>query len=87
MGRPTLRWCVSLGAVAGGMVWIASAQQPKRVDDNALRNAAKNGDGWLTYGRDYAETRFSPLKQIDTQRQTPRLGVVMGNRVPFRGAS
>jgi len=45
--------------------WIASGQQPKKVDTSALRNAAKNGEEWLTHGHDYAETHFSPLKQID----------------------
>lgn len=50
------------------------AQQTKRVDDRALRNAAKSGDEWLTYGRDYAETHFSPLKQIDTTN-VKRLGL------------
>src|SRR5580698_5990082 len=44
----------------------ALAQQTKRVDDSALKNATKNGDEWLTTGRDYAETHFSPLKQIDS---------------------
>src|SRR3984885_8643895 len=74
MGRLTLRRCVSFVVVAGGVVWIASAQQPKRIDDNALKNAAKNGDEWLTYGRDYAETHYSPLKQIDTT-SVKRLGL------------
>lgn len=41
------------------------AQQARSVDDKALRNAAKNGDEWLMYGRDYSETHYSPLKQID----------------------
>lgn len=54
--------------------WIAAAQQPGRVDDAALRNAAVNGEEWLTYGRDYAETRFSPLKQIDVTN-VKRLGL------------
>jgi quinohemoprotein ethanol dehydrogenase len=43
-----------------------AAQQSKWVDDAALGNAGRNGGEWLTYGRDYAETHFSPLKQIDT---------------------
>ena len=39
----------------------------KKVDDAALRNAdARTGD-WITHGRDYAETRFSPLKQINAE--------------------
>jgi quinohemoprotein ethanol dehydrogenase len=35
------------------------------VDDAALRGAGKARGEWLTYGLDYAETRYSPLKQID----------------------
>jgi quinohemoprotein ethanol dehydrogenase len=56
------------------LVLAGFAQQPKRVDTNALRNAAKNADEWLTYGRDYAETHYSPLKQIDTSNVS-RLGL------------
>jgi PQQ-dependent dehydrogenase (methanol/ethanol family) len=50
------------------------AQQPQRVDDKALKNAAKNGDEWLTNGRDYSGERYSPLKQIDTSNVS-RLGL------------
>ena len=47
---------------------VAVAQKPARpVDDNALKSAPKNPDEWLTYGRDYAETHYSPLKQIDAR--------------------
>src|SRR5271170_2421522 len=78
MKRLTLRRCVSFGAIAVfvliAAVWMASAQQPKRVDESALKNAGKNGDEWLTYGRDYAETHYSPLKQIDTAN-VKRLGL------------
>ncbi len=63
-------------------IWIfvvlaaaALAQTNKRaVDDNALKNAPKNADEWLTYGRDYAETHYSPLKQIDASN-VKRLGL------------
>jgi quinohemoprotein ethanol dehydrogenase len=44
------------------------------VDDAALMHAADSGREWLTYGRDYAETRFSPLTQIDS-RNVGRLGL------------
>ena len=44
---------------------MATAQQSQKVDDKALKNASRNGDDWLTNGRDYQETRYSPLKQID----------------------
>jgi quinohemoprotein ethanol dehydrogenase len=54
--------------------WLAVAQPPKRVDDNALKNAAKSGDEWLTYGHDYAETHYSPLAQI-TAANVSRLGL------------
>ena len=42
------------------------AQQARRVDDAALRNAGKAGEEWLTYGATQAETRYSPLTQINT---------------------
>ncbi len=44
---------------------IASAQQSQPVNDSALKSAVKHGEEWLTTGRDYQETRYSPLKQID----------------------
>ena len=44
---------------------VAASSAPA-VDDAALRAAASTPDEWLTIGRDQAETRFSPLKQIDT---------------------
>lgn len=45
-----------------------------QVDDAALRSAASSPEQWLTIGRDYAETRFSPLKQVDTSN-VGRLGL------------
>jgi PQQ-dependent dehydrogenase (methanol/ethanol family) len=65
-------WFVAAMAVLSASAVVA--QQPRPVDDKALRNAAKNGDEWLTNGRDYAETRYSPLKQIDTTNVS-RLGL------------
>jgi PQQ-dependent dehydrogenase (methanol/ethanol family) len=44
------------------------------VDDLALRNAGKSGEEWLTYGLNQGETRYSPLKQIDTTNVS-RLGL------------
>ncbi len=57
-------WCVvalmlALSAAA------AAAKQPRRVDNKALDNAAKNGDEWLSYGHDYTEQHYSPLKQLN----------------------
>jgi quinohemoprotein ethanol dehydrogenase len=51
--------------------------QTRRVDDAALKNAAKSAsDGdWLSYGLTPGETRYSPLKQIDASN-VKRLGLV-----------
>ena len=56
---------IFLVATAALLVAQTSRPSARKVDATALRNAAANGDEWITYGRDYAETRFSPLKQID----------------------
>jgi quinohemoprotein ethanol dehydrogenase len=55
-------------------VWTAPAQQGRRVDDAALRNAGKTGEDWLSYGVTPGETRYSPLKLIDTSNVS-RLGL------------
>ena len=54
--------------------WMLSGQQNRRVDENALKNAGKTGEEWLTYGLNYGETRYSPLKQIDATN-VKRLGL------------
>jgi quinohemoprotein ethanol dehydrogenase len=53
-----------------------AAATPNTVgpDNAALANAANENGEWLTYGRDYAETRFSPLTQITADNVT-ELGV------------
>jgi quinohemoprotein ethanol dehydrogenase len=55
-----------LAALVAAVLPGASQSQSNghRVDDAALIAAADSGEEWLTYGRDYAETRFSPLDQI-----------------------
>ena len=45
------------------------------VDDAALIAAGGRNDAWLTHGRDYAETRYSPLDQIN-EDTVDRLGLV-----------
>ncbi len=56
--------------------------QAKRVDDAALKNAAKSAsDGdWLSYGLTPGETRYSPLKQIDASN-VKRLGLMWSYEV------
>ena len=54
------------GVLAGAAAHIAAGQPgAAAVDDAALAAAAQSGEEWLTYGRDYAETRFSLLDEID----------------------
>jgi quinohemoprotein ethanol dehydrogenase len=55
-------------------VWTAPAQQGRRVDDAALRNAGKTGEDWLSYGVTPGETRYSPLSQINTSNVS-RMGL------------
>jgi PQQ-dependent dehydrogenase (methanol/ethanol family) len=53
--------------------WVVMGQA-RRVDDLALRNSGKTGEEWLTYGLTPGETRYSPLKQLDTTNVS-RLGL------------
>jgi quinohemoprotein ethanol dehydrogenase len=68
----TLRFPVLAGILFTG--WIAVGQQPLRIDDNALKNAGKTGQDWITYGSSLQETRYSPLNQIDASNVS-RLGL------------
>lgn len=52
----------------------ARAQENHTVSNAALEKAAENGNEWLTDGHDYADTRYSPLSQIDTSTAS-RLGL------------
>src|ERR1700704_4780840 len=45
--------------------WLTAGPQVRRVDESALKNAGETGDDWLTYGLTQAETRYSPLNQIN----------------------
>src|SRR5213593_2718839 len=67
-------------------MWSAVAQQTRRLDDVALRNAGKTGEEWLTYGLTPGETRYSPLKQIDTTNVS-RLGLAWSYDVGTGGGN
>ena len=55
--------------------FLAQAQQPRRVDDAALKSLAKGGgEEWLTYGLSQGETRYSTLNQINAST-AGRLGL------------
>jgi quinohemoprotein ethanol dehydrogenase len=86
------RWLVlsAMGFILA--TWIAfgqpaqPAQQARRVDDVALKNAGKTGEEWLTYGLTPGETRYSPLKQIDVSNVN-RLGLAWSFNVGPGGGS
>src|SRR6202167_5229600 len=61
-------------------------QQPRKVDDAALKSAGKSGDEWLTYGLTPGETRYSPLKQIDATNVS-RLGLAWSYDVGTGGGT
>jgi quinohemoprotein ethanol dehydrogenase len=69
------RWLSFITVAASVSVgsWMGSAQQSVRLDDDALRNAWRNGE-WVSYGNDLAERRYSPLDQI-TRSNVNRLGL------------
>jgi quinohemoprotein ethanol dehydrogenase len=69
--KMTVLFLSLVGLIAA--TWVALAQT-RRVDDLALRNAGKSGEEWLAYGLTPGETRYSPLKQIDTTN-VGRLGL------------
>jgi alcohol dehydrogenase (cytochrome c) len=65
---PTLIGCGGKGLDAARRKAVAA------VDPGAIAAAAASGRDWLTYGRDYANRRYSPLRTIDTST-VQRLGL------------
>ena len=59
-----------------------TAQERRQVDDATLLRPPDQE--WVTYGRDYAETHHSPLKQIDTGN-VARLGLAWSVEVGSEG--
>jgi PQQ-dependent dehydrogenase (methanol/ethanol family) len=53
---------ISLVLLLAVAIATTSAQQ---VDDKTLLNGGRSGSQWLMAGGDYAQNRYSPLKQID----------------------
>jgi len=68
----------TLGTMA---TFVALAQQPRKVDDEALRDAARTGDDWLSYNNGWSEQRFSQLNQI-TSQNINRLGLSWYTDIP-----
>ena len=55
---------LGLGALAVVSAGVLAQSRPAAVTARSLRAAP--AAEWLTYGRDYAETHYSPLTQIST---------------------
>jgi quinohemoprotein ethanol dehydrogenase len=73
-------WMAGWLAAVFVFAWLAMGQPGRRVDDQALRNASKTGEEWLTYGGNPQEQRYSPLKLIDNSN-VGRLGLVWSYQV------
>ena len=84
MGRIRNHWKLALAAVvvAGMGAWVGLAQQPRRVNDNLLKTGSKTGEEWVAYGTNWAEQRFSPLKEIDASNVN-RLGLAWSSELPL----
>ena len=48
-------------------IFSAAGSVRAEVSNDMLLNASKDADNWRMAGRDYAGTRFSPLKQVNTK--------------------
>jgi PQQ-dependent dehydrogenase (methanol/ethanol family) len=79
-----VRWTFLSLLVFGTVAWVAVAQNVKRINDSALRDAARSKEDWLSYNRDWAETRFSPLDQINATN-VARLGLAWSLDIPNVG--
>ena len=75
---------IAATAFLTAMATTAVAQQPRKVDDAALKNAGKTGEEWLMNGLNPGETRYSPLKQIDATNVS-RLGLAWSYDVGVGG--
>jgi PQQ-dependent dehydrogenase (methanol/ethanol family) len=78
------RWLIAIIAILGISVAVL-AQQGKKIDDNALKNAGKNKEEWISYNRDWSETRYSPLDQINATNVS-KLGLAWSLDIPNVGA-
>src|ERR1700728_3068168 len=74
-------WTVAVVTANIVLAAIAPATFAAAVTDQTLLSAASDGDNWITAGRDYASTRFSPLAQItsdNVKRLVPKWSFSVG---------
>ncbi len=72
-------WRVLLFGLAA--ISIGTAQQSRPVDDEALKNAGKTGEEWISYNVNWSEQRYSPLDQINASNVS-RLGLAWYMDIP-----
>src|SRR4051812_24104633 len=77
-----------VAALGATLAWFSTtpltAQQTRRVDDKMILNAGKTGEEWLSYNLTPGETRYSPLKQIDTTN-VGKLSMAWSYEINFGG--
>src|SRR5215467_7209251 len=78
----SLKWVLGAVTVIMAGSGILQAQRPRQVDDAALKTGSKAGDDWISYGVNWAEQRYSPLKQIDASNVS-RLGLAWSTEIPI----
>jgi alcohol dehydrogenase (cytochrome c) len=79
--RGTLRRLAVALAVGLTVPTVAPVARAGQVTDQTLLNAANDSNNWITSGRDYASTRFSPLTQIapaNVKRLVPKWSFSLG---------
>lgn len=76
MSRTSLR----LALIAAAAL-VAFAQKSRQVDDAVLKSGSKSGDEWVSYGVNWSEQRYSPLKQIDASN-IDKLGLAWTYDIP-----
>src|SRR6476620_4983523 len=85
-GKPHgVRWLFVSALLMGMVAWVAVGQKAKRINDNALKDAGKNKEEWISYNRDWSETRFSPLNQINASNVS-KLGLAWSYDIPNVGS-
>lgn len=80
--RPPGKSHFVLTLLAGSLLALTGLAQRPKVDDAVLRRPPDHE--WVSYGRDYAETHHSPLKQIDANN-VGRLGPAWSVEVGSEG--
>ena len=78
MSLASRSWLLLAAASFGGALW---AQRSRQVDDSLLKSGSKNGDEWVSYGVNWAEQRYSPLKEINDS-DISRLGLAWTYDIP-----